>query len=164
MTPCSGYDMRANYVLIHMCITYLCSKFVGDVTVSDTITHENTGSNEFTLTCISTGGPATTVTWTRDSVTVTEGTETVLVNLETAQYTHTLTGNTEHGLYTCTVNNSKPSVASASLNVQGIYMYFVSEMLFYNANVCTCIYTLLYSLYACQHNIMIFQPPHLLLI
>ena len=27
---------------------------------------------------VSTGGPATTVTWTRDSVTVTEGTETVL--------------------------------------------------------------------------------------
>ena len=34
-------------------------------------------SPQFTLTCISTGGPATTVTWTRDSVTVTEGTETV---------------------------------------------------------------------------------------
>ena len=32
---------------------------------------------QFTLTCISTGGPATIVTWTRDSVTVTEGNETV---------------------------------------------------------------------------------------
>ena len=28
-----------------------------------------------TLTCISTGGPATTVTWTRDSVTITDGTD-----------------------------------------------------------------------------------------
>ena len=35
-------------------------------------------SPQVTLTCISTGGPATTVTWTRDSDTVTEGTETVL--------------------------------------------------------------------------------------
>ena len=35
-------------------------------------------SPQFTLTCISTGGPVTTVTWTRDSDTVTEGAETVL--------------------------------------------------------------------------------------
>ena len=64
--------------------------FVGDITLSDTI--EFTSINEdstpqFTLTCISTGGPATTVTWTRDSVTITEGTETTLDNSITAQYT-----------------------------------------------------------------------------
>ena len=41
-------------------------------------------SLQFTLTCISTGGPATTVTWTRDSDTVTEGTETVLDDPVTA--------------------------------------------------------------------------------
>ena len=40
----------------------------------------NEASPQFTLTCISTGGPATTVTWTKDSVTVTEGTKTVLDN------------------------------------------------------------------------------------
>ena len=57
-------------------------------------------SDQMTLTCISTGGPATTVTWTRDSITVTEGTETVLDDLETAQYTHTLTVTTG-GEYTC---------------------------------------------------------------
>ena len=34
--------------------------------------------SQLTLTCISTGGPATTVTWTRDSTTVIQGTETVL--------------------------------------------------------------------------------------
>ena len=48
----------------------------------------NGPSPQFTLTCISTGGPATTVTWTRDSVTVTEGTETVLDDPVTAQYMH----------------------------------------------------------------------------
>ena len=47
---------------------------------------------QFTLTCICTGGPATTVTWTRDSTTVTEGTETVLNDPVTAQYTHTSGG------------------------------------------------------------------------
>ena len=40
----------------------------------------NGASLQFTLTCTSTGGPATTVTWTRDSVTVTEGADTVLDN------------------------------------------------------------------------------------
>ena len=78
----------------------------------------NGPSPQFTLTCISTGGPATTVTWTRDSTTVTEGTETVFDDSVTAQYTHTLTV-TGHlgGLYTCTVSNNKPSSASASIAV-----------------------------------------------
>ena len=71
-----------------------------------------------TLTCISIGGPATTVTWTRDSVTITEGTETLLNSRRTAQYTHTLTV-TSAGEYTCTVANSKPSTASANITLQG---------------------------------------------
>ena len=77
--------------------------------------------NQLTLTCISTGGPATTVTWTRDSDTVTEGTfETVLNDPVTAQYTHTLTMNKRlGGLYKCTVANNKPSSASASRIVDG---------------------------------------------
>ena len=81
----------------------------------------NGPSPQFTLTCISTCGPATNVTWTRDSVTVAEGTETVLDNRVTSQYTHTLTvtGRLE-GLYVCTVANSKPSNASVQLTVQGI--------------------------------------------
>ena len=82
----------------------------------------NGASPQFTLTCISTGGPATTVTWTRDSVIITEGTETVLNDPETAQYTHTLTI-TSGGLYTCTVANNKPSSNSANITVQGIDVY-----------------------------------------
>ena len=76
-------------------------------------------SDQMTLTCISTGGPATTVTWTRDSITVDEGTETVLNNAVTAQYTHTLTVTTG-GEYTCTVSNNKPSSDSVSITVPGI--------------------------------------------
>ena len=92
----------------------------------------NGASSQFTLICISTGGPATTVTWTRDSVTVTEGTETVLDNRTTSQYTHTLTV-TERlgGLYTCNVANKKPSEDSAQLTVQGVYTYIY---------VCSCMY------------------------
>ena len=79
----------------------------------------NGASPQFTLTCISTGGPATTVTWTRVNVIITEGYETVLNNPMTANYTHTLTV-TKEGLYTCTVANNKPSIASANIIVTGI--------------------------------------------
>ena len=85
------------------------------------------GTNpQFTLTCISTGGPATTVTWTRDSVTATGDEMTVLDNAETATYTHTLTVTGRlGGLYQCNVSNAKPSSSSASLRVQGIGYSFV---------------------------------------
>ena len=82
----------------------------------------NGDSPQFTLTCISTGGPATTVTWTRDSTTVTEGTlQTVLNDTMTALYIHTLTQiGRKHGKYNCTVNN-QVSNTSASYTVQGLF-------------------------------------------
>ena len=103
--------------------------YVGDVVipggVTFTVDSDLNGANpQFTLTCISTGGPATTVTWTRDSDTITEGTETVLDDPVTAHYTHTLTvtGRLE-GLYTCTVANDKPSENSAQIFVTGDVEY-----------------------------------------
>ncbi|CAI8013810.1 Receptor-type tyrosine-protein phosphatase delta, partial [Geodia barretti] len=87
----------------------------GDVSISGGVTFD---PSQLTLTCISTGGPATTVTWTRDSTTVTQGTQTVLNDPVTAQYTHTLTVTTG-GEYTCTVANNKPSSASATITVTG---------------------------------------------
>ena len=80
-------------------------------------------ADNMTLTCISTGGPATTVTWTRDSITVTEGTETVLDDPVTAQYTHTLAV-TAGGEYTCTVSNNKPSSDSASITLAGTSLLY----------------------------------------
>ena len=82
----------------------------------------NGASPQFTLICISTGGPATTVTWTRDSGEVVGDTETVLNDPVTAQYTHTLTVTGRLvGLYTCTVTNDKPSTASANINIESTY-------------------------------------------
>ena len=73
----------------------------------------------FTLTCISTGGPATTVTWTRENVTITEGTATYY-NTEDISYTNILTVTERlEGLYTCTVANDRPSNDSATITVQG---------------------------------------------
>ena len=75
---------------------------------------------QFTLTCISTGGPATTVTWTRDSVNITEGNETVLEDPVAARYTHNLTVNgTLGGLYTCIVANSIPSSDNTRIDILG---------------------------------------------
>ena len=95
----------------------------GDVTILNGMTFTvdsdlNGESPQFTLTCISTGGPATTVTWTRDSERVSG--MSVLDDPVTAQYTHTLTV-TERlgGQYQCTVSNNKPSEDSASFTVQG---------------------------------------------
>ena len=96
----------------------------GDVTIPNNMTFTmdsdlNGKSSLFTLTCTSTGGPATTVTWTRDSETVSGG-MTVLDDPVNATYTHTLTvAGRLGGQYQCTVSNNKPSEDSSSLTVQG---------------------------------------------
>ena len=96
----------------------------GDVTISGGIqlmvdSDLNGESPQFTFTCISTGGPATTVIWSRDSEEV-RGGVTVLDSTVTAQYTHTLTVTGRlPGQYQCTVSNNKPSTAAKSFVVQG---------------------------------------------
>ena len=85
----------------------------------------NGASPQFTLTCISTGGPATTVTWTRDSHEAPGGRITVLNNATTSQYTHNLTVTGRlGGFYRCNVSNNKPSQAIATFNVGGIYLLY----------------------------------------
>jgi len=85
-----------------------------------TVDSDLNGKNpQFTLTCISTGGPATNVTWTRDSETVSGG-MTVLENATTPQYTHTLTVTGRlGGQYQCKVSNNKTSTATKQLTVEG---------------------------------------------
>ena len=113
-------------------ILKLFSSFTGDISLQTGVTLDSTsnfnGPNpQFTLTCISTGGPATTVTWTRDfTTTVTEGTETVLDDPVTAQYTHTLTvigRKNAEGIYTCQVSNNRPTVVFANYTIEGIQYY-----------------------------------------
>ena len=86
---------------------------VGDVTIPGGMTLTEVSSNKYILTCISIGGPATTVTWTVDSETVSGG-MTVLKDPVTARYNHTLTVTGRlAGQYQCTVANTKPSTATA---------------------------------------------------
>ena len=106
----------------------VCIILAGDVTIPDGMTFTvdsdlNGESPQFTLTCTSTGGPATTVTWTRNSETVSGG-MTVLDNPVTAQYTHTLTVTEElEGQYQCTVSNNKPSGGTTNFTVQGKFWW-----------------------------------------
>ena len=79
---------------------------------------------QFSLTCISTGGTAETVTWTRDSQKIAGDTTSVFDDAETAQYTHTLTvtGSIDRpNTYQCTVSNNKPSQDTANTTVKGVY-------------------------------------------
>ena len=85
----------------------------------------NATTPTFTLTCTSTGGPATTVSWTINNHTVTEDsvhhiTSQILTDPLTATYNHTLavTGRVV-GEYKCTVSNNKPSSSSGMLAVVG---------------------------------------------
>jgi len=85
----------------------------------------NATTPTFTLTCTSTGGPATTVSWTVNNHTVTEDshhhiTSQILTDADRATYNHTLivTGRMV-GEYKCTVSNSKPSFSGGMLAVVG---------------------------------------------
>ena len=79
----------------------------------------------FTLTCVSTGGPATTVTWTRDGAAVSYDANYVFTKTVTDQVTATysnvltVTGR-EPGSYTCSVANIRTAPpATTSLTVAG---------------------------------------------
>ena len=79
----------------------------------------------FTLTCVSTGGPATTVNWTRDGAAVPYDANHVLTQTVTYQHTATysnvltVTGRLP-GNYTCSVANVRTAPpATASLTVAG---------------------------------------------
>ena len=95
----------------------------GDVTLT-VDSGLNGPSPQFTLTCISTDGPATTVTWTRDSETAFGIQRSTVVDGVTAQYTHTLTVIERlRGVYTCTVDNKVSPHDSESFTIKGIILY-----------------------------------------
>ena len=101
----------------------------GDVVVSSVqfqlTSALNATAPTFTLTCTSTGGPATTVSWTVNNSAVTEDgthniTSQILTDAVNATYIHTLavTGRLQ-GEYQCSVSNNKPSSSSGMLAVVG---------------------------------------------
>ena len=75
----------------------------------------------FTLTCISTGGPASTISWTQNGVAIIGVTSQIVVDLDPIIYNNTLTVTGRWpGNYTCSVANARTSPpATASLTVAG---------------------------------------------
>ena len=117
------YNSVGGNVYTHACILciliYHTILEIEEITVSDDVEFQLITDSTFRLTCISTGGPATTVTWTRDNVTITEGTVTHYVT-DDESYINILTVTERlEGLYTCTVANDRPSSDSANITVQG---------------------------------------------
>ena len=100
----------------------------GDVVVSSIqfqLTSErNPTTPTFTLTCTSTGGPATTVSWRKDGTMLSDNStysiSSQVTDAETATYTHTLrvTGR-PFGEYKCNVSNNRPSSSSETLVLEG---------------------------------------------
>ena len=101
---------------------------VGQVTISGEINFQlnselNANTPMFTLTCTSTGGPATTVSWRRGSIMLSSTsqivTSQIVTNTETGTYMNTLrVAMREVGVYTCTVSNNRSS-DTRSLTVVG---------------------------------------------
>ena len=90
-----------------------------------------------TLTCTSTGGPATTVTWTKDGAVITPNTThqqtQMIVDTVEGIYQNTLTiaqsvtGDDLYGLYSCMVENSRGS-SNKTIHIYGKHyhkLYFV---------------------------------------
>ena len=87
----------------------------------------NSTTPTFTLTCTSTGGPATFVTWMRNDEMLAENsnyniTSQILIYSENATYNHTLTVTGRlGGEYECNVSNGKASSSSGNITVVGEY-------------------------------------------
>ena len=99
--------------------------YIGQVSLSGEIAFQlnNAATPVFTLTCTSTGGPATTVSWRRDGTMLSDDSNhditSQMTDSVTATYTHTLTvTGRRDGLYQCSVSNIRtPSTISRSLTV-----------------------------------------------
>ena len=97
----------------------------GQVTIPDEITFqlEDAVTPVFTLTCTSTGGPATTVSWRRDGTMLSDDSTYSITSQvtdgTTSTYTHTLTVTGRLvGEYQCSVSNIRtPSGSTRSLIV-----------------------------------------------
>ena len=102
----------------------LCCTLTGQVTIPGKISFQldtelNANPPVFTLTCTSTGGPATTVTWTKGTTTLSDGTSQIVTDTVTGRYENILrVAMMDAGTYVCSVSNSRSS-ATANLTVVG---------------------------------------------
>ena len=121
------YTMET-YCLCHICVMVLLLCPTGQVTIAGEITFQlntdlATDPPVFTLTCTSTGGPATTVSWRRDGTVLSDDSTynitSQVTDTVTATYSHTLTVTGRLvGEYQCSVSNIRtPSGSTRSITV-----------------------------------------------
>ena len=92
------------------------------------LTAINAATPMFTLTCTSTGGPATTVIWTLDGSPQNGGTSQI-TNQSTATYSNSLTvTGRSTGNYQCSVSNDR-NTAMLSLTVEGMSSFEILKYL-----------------------------------
>ena len=120
----------------------------GQVTIPGEITFQldtepATDPPVFTLTCITTGGPATTVSWRRDGTLLNDDSNhditSQVTDPVTATYTNTLTVTGRlAGQYECSVSNSRtPSGSTRSLTVVGKECSVPLIAMFVRKHVCS---------------------------
>ena len=128
---------------MYMHALYRHINYTGNITLSGRMlfildSDLNETTLQFTLTCISTGGPATTVTWENPSTAI-GNQRSEVVDGVTAQYTHTLTVTGRlGGVYTCTVDNEVSPSNSERLTVQGTGCFGMVCVLQYIVIVLLC--------------------------
>ena len=113
--------------IIARCFIPLSFPPKGQVTIPDEITFqlEDADPPVFTLTCTSTGGPVSTVSWRRDGTMLSDDSTYSITSQvtdgTTSTYTHTLTVTGRLvGEYQCSVSNIRtPSGITRSLTVVG---------------------------------------------
>ena len=101
-----------------MLLVYVCTLFIGKLTISN-ISYDSALQ---TVICTSTGGPVTSVTWSRDNVPIDITDRTtyqhsqVVTDTSTATYQSKLWINPAadlYGVYVCNVNNSAGNAFAA---------------------------------------------------
>ena len=105
-------------------ISYSYSLYTGDPNILDIqfelMTPFNAETPVFTLTCTSIGGPATTVTWTRNGLaTINSSVSQTVVDPLVANYSNqlTVTGSLA-GMYTCTITTNLGGGDISTLQVE----------------------------------------------
>ena len=115
------------------------SVYAGSPSISGDISYS---SADQTLTCTSTGGPATTVVWRQNCVIVQKNDSNYMQsqtvrNTQTASYENTLrvvgaNATISDGVYTCSVSNSRGSASSSvGIGSELIKEYTMSNYIFY---------------------------------
>jgi hypothetical protein len=103
--------------------------YTGSLTASVSYNHTS-----HTLTCVSSGGPVNTITWTRNGADITPSSYQIhqsLVDGITSTYHNLLTvasNDTEDyvGSFSCTASNSRGSSPSQVLRINGILCFYFS--------------------------------------